>query len=294
MHDPHRSVSALRRIKSLPIDLEDNIFSHYPAMKLGVHKNICFYAEKLAESAFELIDARPERRHWVLTAPPYYTIPAAANLLCWRVHELLKARLPRSIRLSLVNLRLAPQSLNINNAADFQIYFQYSKNSIEDRIKEREKLHLGSCDIIKQKKQFETRAIIVINDIKVTGTQQKFMQASFDRLKVDGLHWLYIIEVNETLGRSEPHIEHIINQSNINSLDEFKKILQHDDISYTARCVSRLFSYEIDEFNSLLFSLSLERRIKIYDLACREGRYEGDYFREKVALLKVHCRDLAR
>ena len=283
------SVLALYQIASLPIALDDPVFTHYSRMKMGVHKDLDFFAEKLADRAYELIEANPQHDSWVLTAPHYHAIPAAANFLCQRVHTLLQARPVMGKQISMVELQLPPQSATIHNAEDYRLHFEYSRNTVEDRIKERELLYRDACNIVQKKPQFEHKAIIVINDIKVTGTQQKFMLASFDRINVATIYWLYILEVDAAIGLQEPHIEHSINHAGIRSMDELKDIINNHDISYTARCMSTIFTYEIQDFGRLLNSLSPSHITRIYRLASNDETYNGEFFREKLSLLKNYC-----
>jgi hypothetical protein len=287
--EPIASVSCLQKIDQLAIDLEQDLFTHYPAMKLGLDEDVSFYARKLAKVANNIIKKTEDCYDWVLTAPPYNAIPAAANLMSWRVYDLLKESLNSRQQLSIANLRLPKKSMVINNAQEFKTYYEYSNNSIQERIKERTKLQQNSDDIIKHKQDFCTRGVIVINDIKVTGTQQRFMQQSFAQVGPAHLHWLYVFDVDADLGKIDPKIEHRINHSKLQTLNEFIEVICSEKIEYTARCVSRLFAYETTDFEFLLHQLGAKRRALLLDLATREGRYDGDFFSEKIVLLEALC-----
>ena len=283
------SVSCLQKIDQLPIDLEHNLFAHYPTMKLGIDEDVAFYASELAKVAKDLVKETEDCYDWVVTAPPYNVIPAAANLISWKVYDLLKQSLSSHYQLSVINLRFPKKSLAINNAQEFKTYFEYSNNGIQERIKERAKIHQDSDDIVNHKEDFGGCGVIVINDIKVTGTQQQFMQNSFAKVDPAYLHWLYVFEVDEDLGKSDPQIEHRINHSKLQTLDEFSELICTDAIAYTARCFSRLFSHELDEFEFLVQQLSVDKQDHILELASREGRFEGEFFADKMGLLQALC-----
>ncbi len=287
--EPIASVSSLQKIDQLAIDLEQDLFAHYPAMKLGRNEEVSFYAGQLATVANNLIKETGDCYDWVLTGPPYNVIPAAANLMAWRVYDLLKQSLNFRYQLAIVNLRLPKKTMVINNAQEFKTYYEYSNNSIQERIKERAKLHQGSDDIIEHEKDFSGRGVIVINDIKVTGTQQRFMQQSFAQVCPAHLHWLYVFDVDEDLGKSDPKIEHRINHSKLQTVNEFSEVICSENIEYTARCISRLFAYEVTEFEILLHQLNANKRAVLLDLAIREGRFKGDFFSEKIGILEALC-----
>ncbi|MGH1542850.1 MAG: phosphoribosyltransferase family protein [Arenicella sp.] len=282
-------VSSLKKIDSLCVDFEQAVFTYYPAMKLGVDTAVNFYIDKLLVLAKRAMLKRPAVKDWVITAPAYNTAPAAANLLCWKLFAALQKSLPEMYTVSLVDLRLDRELMEINDEKDFKRYYEYSNNSVEDRIRERRKLHSKADDICRHRESFSGRGVIVINDIKVTGTQQEFMSQSFSKVAPACLDWLYIMNVDQELGKVNPGIEHQINNSSIQTLNEFKAVLRSSETQYTARCISRLFTYDMDDFQLLLESLDPEKQQNILDYAIGEGRFEGAYFIEKLNVLKAFC-----
>jgi D-alanyl-D-alanine dipeptidase len=288
---PSCVISCLQKINHPSMVLDPELASHYPSMKLGLLSAVAFYADKLLTLAQSHIEANPQVRHWVITAPPYSTIPAAANLICWQIYEQLKPALGE--KLTLVDLRLPKKNMAIKDANEFKSNFEYSANTIEQRVKERTRLQQGSDDIIDYPDKFSQRGVIVVNDICVTGTQQKFMQHSFDQVGVTNLQWLYIFAIEQQTGKTHPQIEHQINNSKIQTPAQFQAIICADDIHYTARCISRLFSHETQQFESLLGQLSTPKQALIFDLACKEGRFDGAFFAAKLQLLKTICQSHA-
>jgi len=288
---PASTVSCLKKIDQLSVAaiMEQPLASRYSKMKLGIKTDIAYFAEQMLPLAQQKITANPYINQWVITTPPYNAIPAAANYICWKIYEQLKQAPDLADRLTKIDLKIPKERLKINNANDFKTFHEYSKNSIEQRIKERARLHHGDDDIITRADDFKNCGVIVINDIKVTGTQQEFMQQSFDKVGLACLHWLYIFEVDQQLGKSDPQIEHRINATKISSWDEYRKIFCSTDINYTARCISSLFAYDIKQFEYLLQQISPPRRLMILDLVQKEGRYDGDFFAEKYQLLQKIC-----
>ena len=274
------TVSSLHRITKLPIDLNNPFYTHYPSLKLGVDESVVHYGKLLAPVAKQLILANLDYTDWVLTAPAYNALPAAANLLCWCVYDLLKDQLPPSITLSVLDIHesnrfLEPES---QKKAD-----DYSKLSQEERIKSRER----SNQFIIPEPAFCDRAVIFVNDINVTGTQQKFMQRYFESVQAAIVQWLYVIDVEKSIGESEPQLEYSINYSKIASFEEFAQIIAHANIQYTAKCVWRLLAYSVPELDQLFRTLDDNRKSRILQLALEEGLSKKEIFQKKIALLKV-------
>jgi len=279
-HQPTTNLYALEEIRSLPLMLDDPLYRHYPAMKLGQEQAINFFGEKLAELAANLIRRKPDGQ-WTITAPPYYQLPAAANLLACKVQNLLRQQ---GMIVPLVELRLNGQHI-ARNQEEFNNYDNYSKNNLQQRIAERHRVQQMLDIDDEQARHFQGRSVIIINDINVTGTQQSFIQKTLDELQVNSCFWLYIFNVEKSLGARHPEVEHQINNSRINDLDSYADILADKQTRHTARCIARLFNESFNNFSYLVESLDKATCARIYQLAHNEGRYSSSLFNEKMSLL---------
>lgn len=276
-------VGCLLKVDSLPLDFAQPLLANYPAMKIGQNAAVDSYIGALTDKSIEMIRAEPHCRDWVITAPPFIAAPAAANLLCWKTFKRLRSCLPASHRLELLDLHYASRESDVQDEADFKLRYEYSNNSLDQRIKERGRLR---DNIAEHESALVGRGIIVINDIRVTGTQQIFMQKSFNAIAVKILKWLYLIEIESQLGLEQPGIEHQINTSRLQSLDEFITELSDSEHRFTARCISRIFAYSMDDFLAVLHALEVDKVRDLARLVKGERRFSGDYFRDKYNYLR--------
>jgi hypothetical protein len=275
--------SALQTITSPSLDPQDPLFQPYPSMKLGVRESVRFYANLLVVIAEKIIAGEPENTEWVITAPPLYVIPAGANLVAQEVFQKLRERLPGFRSLRFVELRYAlPMALS---NADL-IAEDYSSSDVAARIRNRHRLHEGDGAPRPEPADFEGRAVLFINDINVTGTQQVYVQRTLDAVHPASIHWLYIFQVDPDLGRSNPGIEYALNFLNLATFEEFAEVMASANVDYTSRCVSRLFGYPIEALEPLFRSLDGRRRSQLHDLATREGVYTGTADEAKLTLLR--------
>ena len=248
------SAWALHTITSLPLDPRLLFFERYPAMKLGVRESVGFYARLLAPVAEKIMAAQPDA-DWVVTAPPFYAIPAGANLLAWEVCRILS--------LHCVDLRYTqPHPRKTRD---------YSRSGLEDRIINRRELHEGKCAPRPDEADFRDRAVLFINDINVTGTQQRFVQQTLEPVRPASIDWLYVFQVDPHLGRSKPEIEFELNHLYLATFEDFAEIVARADIDYTSRCVDRLLHYSAAEQETLFLSLDEGRRSLLHQLIAREG-----------------------
>ncbi len=163
-------LSALHTIRDYPFALNDPIFAHYPAMKLGHIESADHFAELLAPMVRHwMVEAPSADRDWVLTSPPLWGLPCGANLVCCAIYEILVNTLPHEFVLTLDTLEVRGSRTPIGSQTDFERYNDYSKQD----LKARQDFHLESDDdgTTQDLTAFEGRRAIFVNDINVTGTQ---------------------------------------------------------------------------------------------------------------------------
>jgi hypothetical protein len=101
--------------------------------------------------------------------------------------------------------------------------------------------------------------VLFINDINVTGTQQLYVQRTMESVHPASIHWLYVIQVEPALGRSNPEIEYELNHLKHETFEDFGEIVARTNIDYTSRCVERLLRYPVERLKPLLRSLDPAR-----------------------------------
>jgi len=244
-------------------------------MKLGVRESVRFYVDLLAPLAGNIMASEPETIEWVVTAPPLYVIPAGANLLAWEI----------SRRLSLRAVDLLYSSPNPRRQ-DFTSSGEYSRSGIAERIENRRRLFEGVWAPCPDPADFRDRAVLVINDINVTGTQQRFMQRALETLHPATIRWLYLFQVDPALGSAHPEIESSLNHLNLESFEELAEIVARADLDYTWRCIARLLNHPEAVLKPFLRSLHPTRRETLDRLILREGAYPEEGDQAKLALLR--------
>ncbi len=278
MPEVKETIGSLYRLTRYPVDERHDIFAHYPALKLGAHEGAVHYANRLMPLVEAHLASDPQRTAWALTAPPFHAIPAAANLLAREIFGLLNDRLASTVQLSFIELK--EQSRPIDRGRT-----DYSRLTWKERAAARARDASAMID----HDGLVGRAVIFVNDINVTGSQQRVMRRYLAAAGAVAIHWVYIIEVERSLGQRLPQIEHEINNLQYGSLDEFAGILSGGNMQFTAKCISRILSYDLGQMTRLLGTLSGADRSRILELIVREERYGADEFREKIDLLSALC-----
>jgi hypothetical protein len=272
---------ALHTISALPLDPGVAVFQHYPAMKLGVRESVGHYARLLLPLARDVIASRPADVEWVVTAPPFFGVPAGANLIARDIHRRLCDELPhRSLRAAELR-RPVPTGAALADA----LAGDYSRKGVEARIENRRRLFDVDWPAQFDSTVFRGRAVLFVNDINVTGTQQSFMQQVFDVIGAATVDWLYIIQVDPPLGRSNSELEDALNQQRLATFEALSDVVANADIDFTCRCVRRLLAYPIAQLEPLFRTLNAARLRTIYDLATREGIYTAPDDAAKLTLL---------
>jgi len=115
------------------------------------------------------------------------------------------------------------------------------------------------------------RAILFVNDVNVTGTQQRFVQQTLESVRPARIDWLYLIQIDPAIGRAKPEIEYQLNHLSLDTFEDFAEIVAHAEIDYTSRCVDRLLRYSPAEQEILFASLDDARRSRLHQLIAQEG-----------------------
>lgn len=245
-----------------------SILFHYPAAKLGLRPSIGFCARQLAGAARAVFARGPTAAPWVITSPPRFVLPAAANLLARELVALLVASGDSTSALAELWLDSADAPGDAPDSTRL-----YARAGFETRFKERSQLHQRLKPLVAE--QFQGRPVLFVNDIHVTGAQQHFMRQALLAAQVPCIHWLYLVTVPPDLGRAHPEIEYELNYSRHGSFADFAELVRDGDIEFTARCIHRLFDHEESEVQAFLESLPTARRQKLIELASEEAHCQG-------------------
>jgi hypothetical protein len=272
------TVYSLHRVTRLPVDLADPVFAHYSAMKLGDAKSVAHYAALLLPLVERAIAADPDCRDWALTAPGADALPSGANLLCEAVEELLRGRLRPSIAPRRIDIRQHPGDPRHPELARAD---KYSRLRWSERRRSRAYWH----SLLIDEPEFAGRAVIFVNDINVTGAQQDGMRQWFARLGAASVDWVYIVDVDATIGRAVPELENAINESTPMSVERLAELLVTDGIRVTSKCIGRLLSLGVRDLERLLALLGEDGRAELRRLAMADSRYHVPRYASKLELV---------
>lgn len=287
MTAPRESVFCLHRVTRLPVDLADPVFAHYSTMKLGVAASVAHYAALLVPLVERAIAADPTRRDWVLTAPGADALPSGANLLCEAVDVLLRDRLPAGTTLRRIDIRQHPGDPGHRELARADVY---SRLRWSERRRSRAYWH----SLLIDEPAFAGQGVIFVNDINVTGAQRDGMRQWFARLGAESVAWVYIVDVDEAVGRTAPELENAINHSTPLSVEQLAELLLSEGIRVTSKCVGQLLLLERGDLERLLVLLGKHGRAELLRLAHADSRYRAPKFAAQVELLQRACEPTRR
>ena len=266
----------LHYISKLPLDADADIFRQYPAFKLGVTQSVRYYARLLLPLVKNLIASQSQHTDWILTGPAIASqTPAAANLLCRELFDLyMRERDTRNSKeLSLLDIQY-------DNEATASI--DYAKLDFADRLTERERL---SGRLVRNA-NFHGRPILFVNDICVTGAQQRALQQYFERDEAACVRWLYLIVVDPNIGKTNPEMEW---QINFAPFEDLLRMVSREQIQFTGKCVLKLMQLSTAELDQVLRALNEERRTRLLGLAILNRFQDLDGFGEQMELVRSYA-----
>jgi hypothetical protein len=277
--------TCLYRISELPLDADAEIFRHYPVFKLGVTDSVRYYARLMLPLVKKVFASDSEHSDWILTAPAMTVhTPAAANLLCWELFDLCMRERDEhaSKELTLVEIEHDSESNTSIDWKDPNKSHDYAKLDFEDRVTEHERLGQR----LVHNPDFRGRPILFVNDICVTGAQQRAMQRYFEQAEAACVRWLYVIVVDPEIGRTRPEIEW---QINFTPFADLLRMVTREQIQFTGKCVQRLMHLSIAELDQVLRALDEERRRRLLELAVMNGFGNLRGFCEQMELVRSYA-----
>lgn len=270
--------TSLHHISQLPLDLDAEIFRQYPAFKLGVTNSVRHYAQLLLPLLKSVIARDSEHTNWIMTGPAIAAeTPAAANLLCRELFELyMRDRdTHNSKELSLIEIQYDNEST---------ASIDYANLDFADRLTLRERL---SRRLVRNA-DFHGRPILFVNDVCVTGAQQRALQQYFERDGAACVRWLYLIVIDPEIGRTNPKIEWEINFA---PFEDLLRMVSREQIQFTGKCVLKVMHLSIAELDHVLRALNAERRARLLELAELNGFQNLDGFEEQMKLVRSYAAD---
>ncbi len=205
---------------------------------------------------------------------------AAANLLCRELFDLyLRERdTPNYKELSLIDIQYG-------NGGTASI--DYANLDFAERLTLRERLSQG----LVPNAEFRGRPILFVNDVCVTGAQQQAMQEYFERDGAACVRWLYLIVIDPQIGRANPKIE---GQINFVPFEDLLRMVSHEEIQFTGKCMTRLMHLSVAEFHQVLRALDVDRRARLLELATLNGFQNLDGFEEQMKLVRSYGTERTR
>jgi len=199
---------------------------------------------------------------------------AGANLLCRELFDLYKQDQDVSTAkaLSLIEIKY-------DNEKTASI--DYANLDFADRVTERKRLNSR----LVSNSNFHGRPILFINDICITGAQQRAMRQYFEREEVACVKWLYLVVVDPEVGMTNPKIEW---QINFCPFEDLLRLVSREQIQFTGKCVLKLMNLSIAELDEVLRALNVERRSRLLELAVLNGFHNLEGFQEQMELVRSY------
>ncbi len=270
---------ALMAIEEWPQDLESSLFHTYPAMKLGHIPSANAYGDQLAVVAARI--CREATTPVVVTTPPVYRLPAGANLLARAVY---RRMVGQGFDVTLFEPLNTRHATGFSNGGHQRLDKDYCKTGLEERVAARARQH-RALDTTGMQEIYEGRTLIIVNDIHVSGTQQRFMYQTCCAFRAHTCHWLYVFKVSPVLGRNHPGLESDITHSRLQDPETFTGLLADPEMDHTLRCLERLLHAPEDTFRAITANLSVPLRRHLHALARLEGCFDSALFENKMTML---------
>jgi len=229
----------------------NDILADYGPLKVGSRDAIAHYGELLAEATADVIGHNES----VVSAPPYATLPAAANLLAADVATRTAARLGRPVPL----LRLTRAAIG---SGFFETHYagrdRTGRELYLDETVAGWRSHPGLAGV----------KVVFINDVRITGAQQRRQREFFARHGVTAVHWQYLAA--STSDALQAGTEENLNRLGLDDETAFVELLGSGAWTPTTKALWRLFGLDDALFDHAIATMPSSARQVITDMLLAE------------------------
>ena len=229
----------------------ESIIASYGAMKIGQQAAIIAYARLIAERVVATAQAATDSEELlVLSSPRGSTVPSASNLLARAV---VGACREHDTRLSLELLEIRRRHRKAELPRHYSSLDQASR--IDYLTRDRENWFVDA--------DLRDRSVILINDICVTGSQQRQLAAFLRELGVRHSHFLYLARISPSADAHAAFLETTLNLVGVTNDAAFLDFLRCGDFSITTRLIWRLIELPAHAFKEAIGALNNSNRAAI-------------------------------
>lgn len=242
--------------------------------------DIDLYAVRLVDQLLLVDELKDDT--WFVTGPPVRSLPSAANLIAVQVVHHLR-RHDRS-NLSLKNLRKLPD-LDRFPHGHFANLDAAARSSVLTR---------SSTDSWVRDHSFAGRSVVVVDDVRVTGANERALRPFLASLGAERVLWAYLLDL-----RVDPESAPSVEEPRLNSLfldenENVAQVLSQHDIQPTTRLVWGLFAMSTDDFAVVSDAISPALAFKVVSILLREGLQPFSEIEERWRFFLERSRSSAR
>lgn len=230
---------------------------NYSRLKLGCKTDVDIFAIRMVEELLLIDDLKDD--DWLVTGLPLTALPSAANLLATQVVEYL--HLHNRSNVSLKNLRKR-SDLDLFPHGHFANLDGAGRSAVLARSATDKWLRDGT---------FVGRSVIVVDDVRVTGANERALRLFFESLGTQRVFWAYLLDLKIDRD-SEPGVEEPrLNSLYFDGIKDIAQVLRTFDVQPTTRLVWGLFAMAPADFAEVREAISPALASTIMSTMLREG-----------------------
>lgn len=183
-----------------------------------------------------------------------------------------------------------------------QVLLQYNKEPIIDIVILKDTMFSGDYGTMSEYERksimthtelfvmdsfIQNKKIILIDDARITGTHESEMIHFFSSKNIDRIYFLYVADMNQSIGKSQPDIESNMNHAWMDNLDKLTTLVNSKEFVLNARVCKYVLSIG-DKTKLLDFIDGLDEK-PLYDMfggMVSDGYASMDIYRQNFEIIK--------
>lgn len=141
---------------------------------------------------------------------------------------------------------------------------------------------------------FQNKHIILVDDIRITGTGERKIASFLEELNPESVHFLYVAKLNQNQADSNPEIESLINHVWMNDPERLIEIMNTDYFALNARVAKHVLTLNGQTLVQFLSKITDTRIKELYFAVISDGYSVLSKYGQSYGLLEYEFNKLFR
>lgn len=195
-------------------------------------------AERFIATNYRLLETTKTKNEFVITTSPFKSTPKGSGAIVTNFKNALNSHLLRLGENPITEISIFKDNIFEGDYSDFS-------------EKHRKKV-LASNKLFVPEKYIQGKKLIIIDDVRITGTHENNLITFFENKGVHEIYFLYVALVNPAQAKVHPEIETTLNHGWMTDLNKLQKIMNSEEFILNVRVCKYILAHKDTKARTML------------------------------------------